>query len=82
MKKNAGCANSPRQVCRTKATCAGTNARFADVRKDSPSITCGICYPGADIPAWVMTELGPLVAKGDVTAGEFKTALEYVLGNA
>ena len=39
-------------------------------------------YPGADIPAWVMTELGPLVAKGDVTAGEFKTALEYVLGNA
>ena len=42
----------------------------------------GLDYPGADIPAWVMTELGPLVAKGDVTAGEFKTALEYVLGNA
>ena len=42
----------------------------------------GLDYPGADIPAWVMTELGPLAAKGDVTAGEFKTALEYVLGNA
>jgi hypothetical protein len=36
-------------------------------------------YPGADIPGWVMTELGVLVSKGDVTAGEFKTALEYVL---
>ena len=37
-------------------------------------------YPGADIPSWVMTELGPLVVKGGVTVGEFKTALEYVLG--
>ena len=36
-------------------------------------------YPGMDIPSWVMTELGPLVTKGGVTAGEFKTALEYVL---
>ena len=42
----------------------------------------GLDYPGADIPAWVMTELGPLVAKGGVTVDEFKTALEYVLGNA
>ena len=39
----------------------------------------GLDYPGMDIPSWVMTELGPLVAKGDITAGEFKTALEYVL---
>ena len=39
----------------------------------------GLDYPGVDIPGWVMTELGPLVAKGDITAGEFKTALEYVL---
>ena len=39
-------------------------------------------YPGANIPSWVMTELGVLVTKGDVTVGEFKTALEYVLGNA
>ena len=39
----------------------------------------GLDYPGVDIPSWVMTELGPLVAKGDITAGEFKTALEYVL---
>ena len=34
------------------------------------------------MPGWVMTELGVLVTKGDVTVGEFKTALEYVLGNA
>ena len=40
----------------------------------------GLDYPGADIPGWVMTELGPLVANGDVTVGEFRTALEYVLG--
>ena len=39
-------------------------------------------YSGVDIPAWVMTELGPLVAKGGVAVDEFKTALEYVLGNA
>ena len=37
---------------------------------------------GADIPSWVMTELGPLVAKGDITVGEFKTALQYVLEGA
>ena len=42
----------------------------------------GLDYPGVDIPSWVMTELGPLAAKGDITAGEFKTALEYVLDNA
>ena len=36
-------------------------------------------YPGLDVPDWVMTELGPLVAKDDITVGEFKTALEYVL---
>ena len=42
----------------------------------------GLDYPGADIPNWVMTELGPLAAKGDVTVDEFKTALEYVLERA
>ena len=42
----------------------------------------GLDYPGADIPSWVMTELGPLAAKGDITIGEFKTALTYVLENA
>ena len=42
----------------------------------------GLDYPGVDIPGWVMTELGPLVAKGDVTADEFRAALEYVLENA
>ena len=42
----------------------------------------GLDYPGADIPSWVMTELGPLAAKGDITIGEFKTALQYVLDNA
>ena len=39
----------------------------------------GLDYPDADIPGWVMTELGVLVTKGDVTVGEFKMALEYVL---
>ena len=39
----------------------------------------GLDYPGVDIPGWVMTELGPLVAKGEVTVDEFRTALEYVL---
>ena len=36
-------------------------------------------YPGADIPSWMMTELGPLAVKGDITIGEFRIALEYVL---
>ena len=29
----------------------------------------GLDYPGVDIPSWVMTELGPLVAKDDIMAG-------------
>ena len=36
-------------------------------------------YPDADIPGWVMTELGVLAAKGDVTVDEFVLALQYVL---
>ena len=36
-------------------------------------------YPGADIPSWVMTELGTLTVKGDITVEQFRTALEYVL---
>ena len=32
-----------------------------------------------DVPDWVIVKLGPLVAKGDVTVGEFRTALGYVL---
>ena len=39
----------------------------------------GLDYPGADIPGWMMTELGPLVVKGGITIDEFVTALEYVL---
>ena len=42
----------------------------------------GLDHPEADIPTWVMTNLGVLVAKGDVTVEQFVTALEYVLGNA
>ena len=42
----------------------------------------GLDYPGVDIPSWVMTELGVLVSNGEVTVEQFKTALEYVLGNA
>ena len=41
--------------------------------------TLGLDYPGVDIPNWMMTELGVLVAKGLVTVEEFRTALEYVL---
>ena len=36
-------------------------------------------HQGADIPDWMMTELGVLVAKGDVTVDEFLVALQYVL---
>ena len=36
-------------------------------------------YPDADIPDWMMTELGALAAKGDVTVEEFVLALQYVL---
>ena len=38
-------------------------------------------YQGVDLPDWMMTELGVLVAKGDVTVGEFVLALQYVLEN-
>ena len=41
----------------------------------------GLDYPDADIPDWVMTELGVLAAKGDVTVDEFMLALQYVLEN-
>ena len=37
---------------------------------------------GADIPDWIMTELGALVVKGDVAIEKFMTTLEYVLENA
>ena len=36
-------------------------------------------HQGADIPNWMMTELGVLVAKGTVTVDEFLVALQYVL---
>ena len=36
----------------------------------------GLDYPGTDIPSWVMTELGVLAARGDVSIDEFRTALE------
>ena len=39
----------------------------------------GLDYSDADIPDWMMIELGVLVAKGDVTIGEFVLALQYVL---
>ena len=38
-------------------------------------------YRGVDLPDWMMTELGVLVAKGDVTVDEFVLALQYVLEN-
>ena len=39
----------------------------------------GFDYLNADIPDWMMTELGVLAAKGDVTVDEFMLALQYVL---
>ena len=36
-------------------------------------------YPDADIPDWVMTDLGVLTVKDLVTVDEFKVALVYVL---
>ena len=42
----------------------------------------GLDYHDADIPNWMMTELGVLVAKGDVTVDEFMLALQYVLEHA
>ena len=38
-------------------------------------------YRGVDLQDWMMTELGVLVARGDVTVGEFVLALQYVLEN-
>ena len=42
----------------------------------------GLDYPDVDIPNWVMTKLGVLIAKGDVTVDEFMLALQYVLEHA
>ena len=42
-------------------------------------VALGLDYPGMDIPGWIMTKLGPLAAKGEITIGEFKAALVYVL---
>ena len=39
-------------------------------------------YQDADLPDWMMTELGVLVARGDVTVDEFMLALQYVLERA
>ena len=38
-------------------------------------------YQDADLPDWMMTQLGVLVSKGDVTVEEFVVALQYVLEN-
>ena len=39
-------------------------------------------YRDVDLPDWMMTQLGVLVARGDVTVGEFVLALQYVLTHA
>ena len=38
-------------------------------------------YPDADIPDWMMTDLGVLTARNMVTVDQFRTALVYVLDN-
>ena len=42
----------------------------------------GLDYPGVNIPNWVMTELGPLVAKERITVDQFVLALTYILENS
>ena len=42
----------------------------------------GFDYSEADMPRWMMTELGVLVARGDITVDEFLLALQYVLENS
>ena len=37
-------------------------------------------YPDADIPDWMMTDLGVLASKNLITVDEFRIALVYVLG--
>ena len=39
-------------------------------------------HPGTGIFGWMMTDLGVLVANGDVTVDEFMLALQYVLEHA
>ena len=39
-------------------------------------------YQGIDLPDWMVTKLGVLVAKGDVTVNQFVLALQYVLTHA
>ena len=39
-------------------------------------------YQGIDLPDWMVTKLGVLVAKGDVTVGQFMLALQYMLTHA
>ena len=39
-------------------------------------------YRDVDLPDWMMTELGVLVARDAVTVDEFMLALQYVLGHA
>ena len=39
-------------------------------------------YQDVDLPDWMMTELGVLVARGDITVDEFLLALQYVLENS
>ena len=38
-------------------------------------------YLSTDLPDWMMTDLGMLAAKDEITADEFVTTLTYVLEN-
>ena len=52
------------------------------ITDDQRLAALGLDYPDADIPDLVMTKLRVLVAKDDVTVGEFMLALQYVLKNS
>ena len=39
-------------------------------------------YLGADLPDWMMTDLGVLATKGNVIVDEFVSTLQYVLENS
>ncbi len=54
----------------------------SEIADDNQLLTVmGLTHMGTDIPAWVMTDLAPLVVKELITLDEFRVALEYVMGN-
>ena len=54
----------------------------SEIADDNQLLTVmGLTHMGTDIPAWVMTDLAPLVVKELITIDEFRVALEHVMEN-